>query len=299
MKAPTFFKMHGCGNDFIFFDRRDSKNSSVAIADMPRWATTLCDRHTGIGADGIGFLDIPNREISEHSEANYIWHFYNADGSRSGMCGNAARCAAWLAVMLGIAGLEQCLGTDAGLIYAQVSPGPAESGRAEVSIALTPPTELQLGIELDIPEAGGQKILVHSLNTGVPHIVVYVDELAHLDIVTLGRLLRYHAHFPAGTNVNFVQVLDKKHIQLRTYERGVEAETQACGTGATASVFISAALGLTADTVNVKVKGGELTITLPQINPQENTPTAGRPLLSGAAELVFTGVLANQCLTQE
>ena len=216
MRDIHFHKMHGCGNDFIFIDNREAK---VSVPEMAAWAELLCRRKTGIGADGLLFLDT----TPEGREGDFIWHFYNADGSRAEMCGNASRCASWLAVNLGLAGRSMCFGTDAGLIHADV------------------------------------------------------------DVEHLGRLFRYHEHFaPRGTNVNFITVIGRDAIHVRTYERGVEGETLACGTGAAASTCIAHALGLTDCSVNVTTSGKELL----------GIELAGDSVfLSGAVARVFTGVI--------
>ncbi|MCQ2444870.1 MAG: diaminopimelate epimerase, partial [Mailhella sp.] len=213
MKNVTFHKMHGCGNDFIFIDNR---SAGVSVDHMADWAVTLCNRKTGIGADGLLFLE----STPEGREGDFIWHFYNADGSRAEMCGNASRCASWLAVDLGLAGRELSFGTDAGVIRASVD---FEGMRSRVE--LTHPKDLALHAVL---EADGASYDVQFVNTGVPHAVIICDDCDTVDVDTLGRIFRYHEHFaPRGTNVNFVTVTGRDAIHVRTYERGVEGETLA------------------------------------------------------------------------
>ncbi|WP_298068227.1 diaminopimelate epimerase [uncultured Mailhella sp.] len=268
MKNLSFHKMHGCGNDFIFIDNREAR---VAIPDMSLWAVTLCSRKTGIGADGLLFLE----STPAGREGDFIWHFYNADGSRAEMCGNASRCASWLAVELGLAGPEQCFGTDAGLIHASVD----VAGRRS-RVELTHPTELALHIPVAVE---GVTYDVNFVNTGVPHAVLLFPDCGKADVERLGRLIRYHEQFaPRGTNVNFVTVNDRTSLHVRTYERGVEGETLACGTGAAASVCVARALGLTDTRVGVTTSGGELL----GIELKE-----GSVFLSGAVARVFTGTL--------
>lgn len=260
--------MHGCGNDFIFIDNR---NVGVSVSQMEHWAVTLCNRKTGIGADGLLFLEQtpPNRQ------GDFIWHFYNADGSRAEMCGNASRCASWLAVDLGLAGRELSFGTDAGLIHAAVD---VENRRARVE--LTHPTELSLHSPI---AAEGITWDVHFVNTGVPHAVIFSEDCDALDVNHLGRVFRYHEHFaPRGTNVNFVTVTDRNAIHVRTYERGVEGETLACGTGAAASTCIAHALGLTDSCVNVTTSGREI-LGIELVDDSV--------FLSGAVARVCTGTL--------
>lgn len=268
MKDIRFHKMHGCGNDFIFIDNREAK---VGVSHMASWAVTLCHRKTGVGADGLLFLD----STPEGREGDFIWHFYNADGSRAEMCGNASRCASWLAVDLGLAGRTQCFGTDAGLIHAEVD---VENRRSRVE--LTRPKDMVLHTPL---EADGRTFDVHSVNTGVPHAVIICDDCDSVDVEHLGRIFRYHEHFaPCGTNVNFITVTGRDAIHVRTYERGVEGETLACGTGAAASTCIAHALGLTDGRVNVTTSGKELL----GIELQGDAV-----FLSGAVARVFTGIL--------
>ena len=268
MRDIHFHKMHGCGNDFIFIDNREAK---VSVPEMAAWAELLCRRKTGIGADGLLFLDT----TPEGREGDFIWHFYNADGSRAEMCGNASRCASWLAVNLGLAGRSMCFGTDAGLIHAEVD---VENMRSRVE--LTHPEGMVLHTPL---EADGKTWDVHFVNTGVPHAVILCDDCDTVDVDHLGRLFRYHEHFaPRGTNVNFITVIGRDAIHVRTYERGVEGETLACGTGASASTWIAPALGLTDCSVNVTPSGKELL----------GIELAGDSVfLSGAVARVFTGVI--------
>ena len=274
MKTISFHKMHGCGNDFIFIDNREAR---VGVPQMNDWAVTLCNRKTGIGADGLLFLE----NTPAGREGDFIWHFYNADGSRAEMCGNASRCASWLAVDLGLAGPEQCFGTDAGLIHARVD---VEGMRSRVE--LTHPTDLSLHIPVEVE---GIAYDVHFVNTGVPHAVILFPDCDLVDVEHLGRLIRYHDKFaPKGTNVNFITVNGRDAIHVRTYERGVEGETLACGTGAAASTCVAHALGLTDARVNVTTSGRELLgIEL----------SDGSVFLSGAVARVFTGTLDPSMLT--
>lgn len=265
MNVP-FYKMQGCGNDFVFIDNREL---GVPVSVMADWACAICPRAFRVGADGVIFLE----NAPEGSEADYIWHFYNADGSRAEMCGNASRCAARLAARIGLAPAQHVLGTDAGPIKAAVD---ELSGRAKVQ--LTPPKNLELGITITVD---GIEYEVHHVDTGVPHTVLFFDDVSSVDVAGLGRAIRFHERFaPAGTNVNFLQVTSPERLELRTYERGVEAETLACGTGAAASEVIANALGRTGAKAEVCTTGKEvLTISL------EN----GDVFLEGAASFVYRG----------
>ncbi len=238
--------------------------------EMSFWAKTLCPRGFAVGADGMIFLDKPLTQSHD-----YDWHFFNADGSRAEMCGNGARCAARLAHRLGLAGKEQIFGTDAGAIRAQVK----DKGR--VRVQLTAAENLHLHNLLSFHDS--DPVNVHSVNTGVPHAVIICDDVHKVNVSGLGRMIRMHPDFaPSGTNVNFIQVKDRGHIFLRTYERGVEDETFACGTGAAASVVVASALGLCANSVQVVTSGQEyLNIDLQEDNV----------FLTGKADFIYQGML--------
>lgn len=268
--SVPFFKMQGCGNDFVFVDNRELGYDPQAMPDI---VVPVCQKAFGVGADGMMFFD----HAPEGSGLAYIWHFFNADGSRAEMCGNGSRCAARLAWMLGIAPARHVFGTDAGPIEAEVDP---DSNL--VTVRLTAPKDLRLNMELEMEvEEKHHQMTLHSVNTGVPHAVVFVDNLESVDVWRLGRTVRHHEFFkPAGTNVNFVAVTGKGQLSLRTYERGVEDETYACGTGAVASAVIAKELGLTGEETVITTTGGEeLGVILRD----------GKTYLRGAAELVFRG----------
>lgn len=268
MHPVTFHKMHGCGNDFVLIDNRQL---GLAVEHMADWARGICRRAFSVGADGLIFLESPPQ--GESGEVHYRWHFYNADGSRAAMCGNASRCAARLAVELGLAPAEHAFLSDAGVIHARML------GPDTVKVQLTPPKDMQLHIQLT---AAGQYLTVHFVDTGVPHVVLFAEGVKSLDLKALGPALRFHERFqPAGANANLVQVRDKKHLLLRTFERGVEDETHACGTGAVASVVLANALGLTAAEVGVTTSGGE---TLGVSLEQDGV------FLSGKAVSVYVGI---------
>ena len=270
-----FYKMQGCGNDFVIIDNREAK---IAESDMPKWAEKVCARAFGVYADGIFFL-----EETDVPELDYRWHFYNSDGSRAEMCGNASRCAGKLAHAIGLAPAEHTFGTDAGPIKAQVLLDGPDAGR--VKVQLTPPQKVETNIEIEVD---GEPLTIHVADTGVPHVVVFVEDIENYDVTGMGAKIRYHDYFaPAGTNVNFAQVKDDSTMLLRTYERGVEDETYACGTGAAATQLLANKLGLTGDHADLTTTGGEvLTIFLED----------GNVFLQGAAELTFKGELYLEAL---
>ncbi|WP_449242997.1 diaminopimelate epimerase [Desulfovibrio sp.] len=268
-----FHKMQGCGNDFVVIDNRSAR---VPEADMAEWARKVCRKAFGVGADGLFFLE----DAPADSGLAYRWHFYNSDGSRAEMCGNASRCAARLAHAIGLAPERHSFGTDAGPIAAEVFPA---SGL--VKVQLTPPRDLTLDIDLSLD---ADILRLHFVVMGVPHAVFFVEDVAAVNVRKLGHDIRFHGRFaPAGTNVNFVQVQDKGRMLLRTYERGVEDETYACGTGAAASQIVAASLGLTGPSAALTTTGGEtLGVSLED----------GKVFLQGAAELTFRGELFPRAL---
>jgi diaminopimelate epimerase len=275
-QTVPFFKMQGCGNDFVAIDNRESRVPEGVMSD---WAKKVCARAFGVAADGIFFLE----NAPKDSGLDYRWHFYNNDGSRAEMCGNASRCAAKLAHAVGLAPEEHVFGTDAGPIQAQVFTEGENAGL--VRVQLTEPKKLTLNAALRFKE---EEFTVHSVDTGVPHAVVLVKNAAAVDVQTIGSVIRFHEHFqPAGTNVNFVQVTSPETLICRTYERGVEAETYACGTGAVASQVVAHSLGLTGPEVRVTTSGGEILGVILE---------DGKPYLQGAATLVFTGTLNLEAL---
>jgi diaminopimelate epimerase len=233
-----FSKLNGSGNDFILIDNRAG---IVSAEDLPRLARTLCRRKFSVGADGL-------IAIEDTETADFRWHFFNADGSSAEMCGNGGRCAARFAAERGIAGPELTFETLAGRIRAVVA------GK-RVKLEMVLPTDLRLPMEIPLT-AGTRR--GGSVNTGVPHVVLAEEDLDRVDVKTLGREIRNHSLFsPAGTNVNFVRRTGEAAIEVRTYERGVEDETQACGTGVVASVLIGACWWGLPSPVAARTKGGE------------------------------------------
>lgn len=233
-----FYKLSGSGNDFILIDNR---NQDLPVKDVVDFVRTVCQRRISVGADGLILIE-------KSDKVDFKWRFFNADGSEVDMCGNGGRCAARFALIKGIAGTRMSFETLAGIIDAEVS------GEV-VKLRLTDPHSLE--VDYTIP-LDGKDVAVSSINTGVPHVVHYSDNLDTFDVFGTGRAIRYHEHYkPAGTNANFVRVDSRHAIQVRTYERGVEDETLACGTGAVASALVSSAKGLVEPPVDVRVRSGE------------------------------------------
>lgn len=262
----AFTKMNGAGNDFILIDNRDGK-----IRLTTEQIVRLCHRQRGIGADGI-FLLIPAR----NGKADWAWDFYNSDGSTADMCGNGARCFARFIQKVAGAKDRTSFETGAGVIQA-VFDGDL------VTVNLTDPKDLRLAQPVSLASGPTQ---IHSLNTGVPHAVLFVHDADKAMVQPLGSEIRYHQHFaPKGTNVNFVQLRGPNAIRVRTYERGVEGETLACGTGVTASALISAQLHNFTSPVKVQVQGGDLL----EVRFQRNGQTFTNVSLKGPADFVFQG----------
>lgn len=270
----AFWKMNGAGNDFIVIDHR---KPLIPVERMAEFARLVCRRKFSVGADGLFLLE-PSQV------ADFRWRFFNADGSEAEMCGNGARCVARFAYMNGLAAARMRFETLAGIVDASVAD-------TQVTIRMPAPHSLQLDVEV---EAAGQGWTVHSVNTGVPHLVVFVDDLDRVDVDALGRTFRYHARFaPAGTNVNFV-ARDKERLAIRTYERGVEAETMACGTGATAAAVVAVARGLAASPVQLTTRGG---VPL-RVQFSGDGPAADHVLLRGPAHVVYRGELTVEALVE-
>jgi diaminopimelate epimerase len=238
-----FFKMSGSGNDFILIDNRD-RVVETALGPVPvvEFVRSVCRRVAAVGADGLILIERSDRHA-------FRWRFFNADGSEVEMCGNGGRCAARFAFHKKIAGRSMSFETAAGVIDAQVAKG-------VVKLRLTDPAGLRLGEPLPVD---GRILETHFVNTGVPHVVHFTEDLDSFDVFNTGRAIRYHERYaPRGTNANFVRVIDGRTIQVRTYERGVEDETLACGTGSVASVLVAAARGLVESPVDVRVQSGEV-----------------------------------------
>ena len=261
-----FTKMNGAGNDFVMIDNRDG-NISLTNGEIAR----LCDRHRGIGADGLLLIEKPK------GGADWCMRYYNADGAEAEMCGNGARCFARFANRLsptinGAVTFE----TPAGVISANLAGD-------LVALAMSQPGPLSEAIEI---EALNAKLEVYSINTGVPHAVVLVEDTEDIDVKALGAALRHHHHFqPRGTNVNFVRQLGPRDLTIRTYERGVEDETLACGTGVVASALTVAALTGATVPIRVQVKGGDTLV----VDFRRGENGFSDVVLTGPADFVFEG----------
>lgn len=266
-RRVEFFKMHGGGNDFILIDHRER---CFPRPEQPKLARRLCAPKVGVGADGLILLE-------ESDKADVAWRFYNADGSEAEMCGNGARCAARFAVLKGLAGPSLTLETLAGIIHIEVMDRSAR-------VQLTDVGDLKLHLEIPLAE---ETLHGHFLRVGVPHTVIPVADLEAVPVTRWGRAVRFHPLFqPAGTNVNFIQVANPHELWIRTYERGVEDETLACGTGSVAAALVAASLGEMRPPVLVHTRGDEiLTVTFAPEDPLREV------YLEGETRVVFEGRL--------
>ena len=234
----SFVKMAASANDFIVIDNRRGviKKNPAAVARK------ICDRKLSVGADGLLLLE-------KSRKADIRMRIFNPDGSEASMCGNGVRCLAKFAVKNKITKSNHRIETGAGIIEAEVKGD-------TVKAHLTDPKDFQGSVKLDV---NGRHEEVYFINTGVPHAVIFEPSLEEISVQERGRGVRTHRHFaPRGTNVNFVKVGSGNSIDVRTYERGVEDETQACGTGSTASALVSARLKGLASPVKVHTAGGEV-----------------------------------------
>ena len=268
-RAVRFWKLEGAGNDFLGLDGRAGgfKLNRQLIAD-------LCDRRRGVGADGVLVVEKPKVR-----GADFRMRYYNSDGGEAEMCGNGARCFALLArAVSGRKGNVLRIQTQAGLVTLQIR-------GQEVQVSMTEPTKLRLGRKLVV---AGRKVVVDFLNTGVPHAVLFVRSVRSIDVAKQGRAIRYHSAFaPSGTNVNFVEIGRGNRIHVRTYERGVEGETLACGTGVVASSILSNLRRGLRSPILVTTRGGDhLRVGFSMVNGQARKVT-----LQGPARIVYTGVI--------
>ena len=262
-----FTKMNGAGNDFILIDNRggeiDLDRSQIAH---------LCNRHRGIGADGVLLLEL------SANRADFRMRYFNADGGEAEMCGNGARCFARFANRVAGANGKISFDTQAGVISAELASN-------LVKLRMTEPTDLRLNVKL--PVANENKT-VHFINSGVPHVVIPVAEIDNVDVRLEGAAIRNHKMFlPNGANVNFIEKREPNKIAIRTYERGVENETLACGTGIVASALIFAATENTSGPIHVIARGGdELQVGFERVEGGFLNVT-----LTGPAEFVFEGAI--------
>lgn len=232
-----FTKMNGAGNDFVLIDNR-----SEALELSRRQIAFLCDRHRGVGADGVLLVE------PAEGGGDFRMRYYNSDGGEAEMCGNGARCFSRFANKIAGPFAQVRFETQAGMIQADIDGD-------LVKLGMSKPRGLVLNRSLDV---GGVKLSTHFVNTGVPHVVTFVDDIESVPVQQWGSEIRHHPAFrPSGTNANFVKEIEPGKLTIRTYERGVEAETLACGTGVTAAGLIYAALSNAPSPVHLQARGGD------------------------------------------
>jgi len=284
-KKIPFMKFSGAGNDFIVVDNR---TRVMDPGKVPAFVASVCTRHLSVGADGLIFIE-------KSPKAHFRWRYYNNDGREADFCGNGARCVARFAYLKRVAPKKMRFEGAAGVVEAMVD-------GERVTVRVPDPTGLRLNIRLDIPphrrrktdlaappspgHQMGMALEGHAITTGVPHFVYFVHDTSTAEVIGLGRQIRRHAAFkPAGTNVDFVEVVDQHTIRIRTYERGVENETLACGSGAIAAALIAAVVHKVESPVSVvPLSRSPLAVSFRMDGPRFTDIT-----LAGEARAVYEG----------
>lgn len=271
MNVIHFSKLSGAGNDFIIIDNR----KKIIPEDNSEFIRKVCARRVSVGADGLLLLE--NSDV-----ADFKMRYYNSDGSEAETCGNGARCISRFAYEEKIVLSDKMsFETKAGIYNAQII------GK-NVKLQMSDAVDLHLNFPLELKSG---KIQLSFVNSGVPHVVYIVDDLYKIDVVDIGREIRYHKDFePKGTNVNFITIKDDNNIYIRTYERGVEDETLACGTGSIASAIIAGSMGKVRSPVTVNTWGG-----YPLKIYFELTKNGARNVfLEGDARIIYKGYLTEE-----
>jgi len=275
MKDLTFTKMSGAGNDFVFVDKKQNDWHQVTTD----FVQIICDRRNGVGADGL-------ITIEDSTTHNFIMNYYNADGSTGSLCANGARCAILYASVSG-----RLAGNTAEFISNEVEYKGEVISNSEIKFFLNPPKKIKNNFKI---KAGGKLINAHFADTGSPHVVIDINEsesfltlLEKVQVESLGREIRNLPEFsPGGTNVNFVDVKDGV-IHIRTYERGVESETLACGTGSVAAAIICFVTKKLSIPVKIIPKSNEKLF----VNFDVENSKVRNVSLTGPARVVFTGTI--------
>jgi len=273
MKKINFTKMSGAGNDFVFIDLK--LNTGIYITD--NFIKQICDRRNGVGADGLITID-------DSSNYNFIMNYYNADGSTGSLCANGARCAILFASQTG-----RLEGKSAHFLSNEIAYQGKVISDSEIQFNLNPPQKIKYNFKV---KANGKLLNAHFADTGSPHVVIDIDEsegnlssLENIPVEKLGREIRYLPEFaPGGTNVNFVHRKDDA-INIRTYERGVEAETLSCGTGSVAAALICYVTHKISTPIKLITKGNEKLF----VNFEVEDSRVKNLTLTGPANKIFTG----------
>ncbi len=267
MTKIPFMKLSGAGNDFVIIDNLEG----IVPYEGTDFVAKVCERRMSVGADGVLLV--------ENSDgADFKMRYFNADGGEAETCGNGARCISKFAYINGITSDRMRFETKAGIYESEI----LELG---VKVRMSDPTDVRLNFPLRLEDG---VYTVCCANSGVPHVVFFLEDLERTNIINLGRQTRYHDDFqPAGTNVNFVRIKNQREIDIRTYERGVEDETLACGTGSIASAALSALLGKTTSPVAVRTASGSVLTIHFDLDDCE----AKNVHLEGDARIIYAGEL--------
>lgn len=282
-----FTKMHGCGNDYIYINGAGEKIEQEKKGELVR---KLSDRHFGIGGDGVIFIHPITDEMQKtlEQQVDFEMEMFNADGTRAEMCGNGIRCVAKYVYDKGLTDKTSISIISCGKVKhleLTVKDGKARSVRVNMGapvlrsgdIPVISDKEECINEEIAV---NGEKFKMTCVSMGNPHAVIFMEEIANLDLEKIGPLFENHKCFPNRTNTEFVKILDRNTVEMRVWERGT-GETLACGTGACAVVTACILNGLTAQEVTVKLLGGELNIRWDRENNQI--------FMTGPAETVFDG----------
>lgn len=271
-RSVLFVKMSGAGNDFVLVDNR---GGVFVEAEKPRLVRRVCRRRFGVGADGLILIESERRE-----DADFSMRYFNADGSEGELCGNGTRCAAVFAREIGAAGRRQSFTTPAGLIRAEITADGSLAEDAVVRVRMPRPGAVH---RLRLSGLPGGDADLFALRVGVPHALELVEDVRRVDVAVRGPAIRRHPVFPDGTNANFLALDEQaQEIHLRTYERGVEAESLACGTGATAAAAVAHRFFGWPPAVPIRMEGGDLL---------RLDLTGERPLMEGPVHRVYEGRL--------
>ncbi|MDR2676791.1 MAG: diaminopimelate epimerase [Endomicrobium sp.] len=266
----NFSKLTAAGNDFILIDNR---NNEILENEYEFLAKKLCNRKYSIGADGLILVE-------RSSYKDFKMKYLNSDGSHASMCGNGGRSVARFAYDLGVVDSKMVFETDAGFVNAEILP------QNNVRLGLYDPKDIKLNMRVDVE---AKEFNIDFINTGVEHVVIFVDDIENIDVLKYGKIIRYHKIFaPKGTNVNFVKVVSNNTLFVRTYERGVEDETLACGTGITASGIISVIKNFVKSPVSVVARGGDMLSVSSNIMGGCKVTNV---VLEGPAVVVFKGMI--------
>lgn len=285
MNKIPFMKLSGAGNDFVIINNLEN----IVDSTDTNFVKKVCERRMSVGADGVllvekadgigtGMSPLPEEKAEETADVDFRMRYFNADGGEVETCGNGARCISRFAYLNGIVSEKMRFLTNAGVYESEVVGD-------NVKVRMSQPTDIRLNVPLQLKDG------VHTVgfaNSGVPHVVFFVDDLDGTDVFDMGQQTRYHADFtPAGTNANFIRIQSSERLEIRTYERGVEGETLACGTGSIASAIVSAALGKVTSPVSVKTASGVVL----KIHFDMSDGEPKNVYLEGDARVIYAGEL--------